>query len=63
MGKRSIILSDLSPIATFISYAITNSWDSELFQKESSKLLSDAYEQLGYFSKQNTQQVYKTMNP
>ena len=52
-GARSIILSDLSPIAAFISYVLTNNWDMQLFKNHATEIFSNIDFDQGYLFKTN----------
>jgi len=46
--KRFCILSDLSPIASFIAYNYNNPYDGYTFTNEASKILSEVYDELSW---------------
>ena len=47
-GKRKVILNDLSPVASFISYNQNTSVDANLFEKEAASILSDFEKEYGW---------------
>lgn len=46
--NRYCVLSDLSPVASFISYNYNHPYDAYLFLKETNKILSDVLEEYGW---------------
>jgi len=50
-GKRSIILCDLSPIASFTSYVLTNEWDVKEFKNSASRIFSESLTEYDYLFK------------
>lgn len=47
-GKRNVILNDLSPIASFVSYNYSNPMDSQSFVNYSEKILAVVNEEYGW---------------
>ena len=48
MLKRKVVLSDLSPIATFIAHNYNSKVDPMLFEKEARRILSEVEEECGW---------------
>jgi DNA modification methylase len=52
-GKRYAVLSDLSPLATFVSYNYNNSIDISSFQNETKKVINKIESKFGWLYKTN----------
>ena len=53
--NRKAILSDLSPIATFIAYNYNKAVDAEEFEKKAKKIIADVEKECGW--------MYHTLHP
>ncbi|MEQ4626350.1 DNA methyltransferase [Providencia manganoxydans] len=48
LGKRNVIVGDLSPAATFIASKYNNSFNSELFDYHASEILDSLFDDIGW---------------